>query len=189
MPGLLLADARGQGVVVELALFARQSWEETTRLSDDAMDAAVATSFAVGVVEPWMNGLGGGGFLVAWLARERRAVVVEYRTSIEAGDSEALSKLYAYYDPIHTLPISGQAWWASHADRSSAPILLRQGRMIPNMRRILSGRLRFGWQYRPRGTHPSAEDRVLRHAGGAEGEVPVLHAGGHHKTTEDGVYP
>ncbi len=34
-----------------------------------------------------------------------------YRTSIEADDDEALSKLYAYYDPIGTLPESGQDWW------------------------------------------------------------------------------
>jgi lysine 2,3-aminomutase len=34
-----------------------------------------------------------------------------YRTSIEKDDAEALSKLYAYYDPIDTLPESGQEWW------------------------------------------------------------------------------
>jgi lysine 2,3-aminomutase len=34
-----------------------------------------------------------------------------YRTSLEADDDEALSKLYAYYDPIDTLPDSGQSWW------------------------------------------------------------------------------
>jgi lysine 2,3-aminomutase len=34
-----------------------------------------------------------------------------YRTSIEAADIEALSRTYAYYDPIHTLPAEGQAWW------------------------------------------------------------------------------
>ena len=34
-----------------------------------------------------------------------------YRTSIEATDAEALSKLHAYYDPIDTLPQSGQDWW------------------------------------------------------------------------------
>ncbi len=38
-----------------------------------------------------------------------------YRTSIEASDSEALSRLYEYYDPIHTLPTSGQDWWRQHA--------------------------------------------------------------------------
>jgi lysine 2,3-aminomutase len=37
-----------------------------------------------------------------------------YRTSIEATDAEALSRHYEYYDPIHTLPAEGQAWWAEH---------------------------------------------------------------------------
>jgi len=34
-----------------------------------------------------------------------------YRTSIEESDPEALSKRYAYYDPIDTLPPSGQTFW------------------------------------------------------------------------------
>jgi lysine 2,3-aminomutase len=37
-----------------------------------------------------------------------------YRTSIEGDDPEALSRLYEYYDPIHTLPESGQEWWRRH---------------------------------------------------------------------------
>ena len=35
-----------------------------------------------------------------------------YRTSIEAADPDALKRTYEYYDPIHTLPPEGQAWWA-----------------------------------------------------------------------------
>jgi lysine 2,3-aminomutase len=38
-----------------------------------------------------------------------------YRTSIEAADPEALTRTYEYYDPIHRLPESGQAWWREHA--------------------------------------------------------------------------
>jgi lysine 2,3-aminomutase len=34
-----------------------------------------------------------------------------YRTGIEASDPDALSRKYEYYDPIDTLPESGQAWW------------------------------------------------------------------------------
>jgi lysine 2,3-aminomutase len=41
-----------------------------------------------------------------------------YRTSIEAADPEALTRTYAYYDPIHTLPEVGQAWWRQHAGDS-----------------------------------------------------------------------
>ena len=39
-----------------------------------------------------------------------------YRTSIEATDPDALTRTYSYFDPIHTLPPEGQAWWRRHAD-------------------------------------------------------------------------
>ncbi|MDB5883714.1 MAG: gamma-glutamyltransferase [Ramlibacter sp.] len=44
----------------------------------DAVDAAVATSFALGVLEPWMSGVAAGGCMVLWRADERRAHVVDY---------------------------------------------------------------------------------------------------------------
>ena len=42
-----------------------------------------------------------------------------YRTSIEAGDDQALSREYVYYDPIYTLPESGQQWWHERTDRDA----------------------------------------------------------------------
>jgi len=39
-----------------------------------------------------------------------------YRTSIEGSDETALSRDYVYYDPIDTLPESGQRWWRENAD-------------------------------------------------------------------------
>jgi lysine 2,3-aminomutase len=41
-----------------------------------------------------------------------------YRTSIESEDTEALSKQYAYYDPIDTLPRSGQDWWSKQQQQA-----------------------------------------------------------------------
>ena len=39
-----------------------------------------------------------------------------YRTSIEAGDEQALSREYVYYDPIYTLSQLGQEWWRKNTD-------------------------------------------------------------------------
>jgi len=44
----------------------------------DAVDAAVATSFALGVLEPWMSGIGGGGAMVLYRAVEQRYSVVDF---------------------------------------------------------------------------------------------------------------
>ena len=63
------------------------------RAGGNAIDAAVAAAFAAGVAEPWMSGLGGGGFLVAWLARERRSVVIEYPMISAAAATPAMFPL------------------------------------------------------------------------------------------------
>lgn len=44
----------------------------------DAVDAAVATSFAIGVVEPWMSGPAAGGCMTLWRADRQQAEVVDY---------------------------------------------------------------------------------------------------------------
>jgi gamma-glutamyltranspeptidase/glutathione hydrolase len=44
----------------------------------DAVDAAVATSFAIGVLEPWMSGLAAGGAMVLWRSAEQKGYVVDY---------------------------------------------------------------------------------------------------------------
>ncbi len=44
----------------------------------DAVDAAIATSFAIGVVEPWMSGPAAGGAMVLWRANEGGARVVNF---------------------------------------------------------------------------------------------------------------
>ena len=44
----------------------------------DCVDAAIATGFALGVLEPWMSGIGGGGAMVLYRAREDRVEVIDY---------------------------------------------------------------------------------------------------------------
>jgi lysine 2,3-aminomutase len=45
-----------------------------------------------------------------------------YRTSLEAGQPDALTRRYPYYDPIDTLPQAGRGWWAKQVGQAlSAP--------------------------------------------------------------------
>jgi gamma-glutamyltranspeptidase / glutathione hydrolase len=43
-----------------------------------AVDAAVATSLALGAVEPWMSGLGGGGFATIWDAERKEVRCIDF---------------------------------------------------------------------------------------------------------------
>ena len=44
----------------------------------NAIDAAIATSFAPGVVEPWMSGIGGGGYMIIRRAEDDGAQVIDF---------------------------------------------------------------------------------------------------------------
>lgn len=70
--------ATGAGVVGAKTPQAAAAGQQMLEMGSNAIDAAVATAFAVGVTEPWMNGIGGGGFMVIWLAKEQRSLVIEY---------------------------------------------------------------------------------------------------------------
>ncbi|MDQ6963772.1 MAG: gamma-glutamyltransferase, partial [Mariprofundales bacterium] len=54
----------------------------------NAFDAAAATALALGVVEPGSSGVGGGGFFLLYIAKERRFVMIDARETAPelAGD-------------------------------------------------------------------------------------------------------
>jgi gamma-glutamyltranspeptidase / glutathione hydrolase len=61
--------ARGRGgVVAAQHRRAAEVGAEVLRGDGNAVDAAIATSLALGVLEPWMSGLGGGGCILVRLA-------------------------------------------------------------------------------------------------------------------------
>ncbi|QDT30393.1 Gamma-glutamyltranspeptidase precursor [Gimesia panareensis] len=58
----------------------------------NVVDAAVATSFALTVLRPASCGLGGGGFMVIWNAKDQKATVIDYR---ERAPAAATPEMYA----------------------------------------------------------------------------------------------
>src|SRR5258706_2372596 len=66
------------GVVAAQHRRAAQAGASILEAGGDAIDAAVATSFALGVVEPWMSGITAGGAMVVWRAKERQAYAIDY---------------------------------------------------------------------------------------------------------------
>lgn len=59
------AVGSSNGVVVSQHYLASEAGAKILRAGGNAFDAAIAASFAIGVVEPWMSGLGGGGVMIA----------------------------------------------------------------------------------------------------------------------------
>ncbi|WP_278924442.1 gamma-glutamyltransferase family protein [Pseudophaeobacter profundi] len=66
------------GVVAAQHRQAAEAGAEVLRAGGDAVDAAVATSFAIGVLEPWMSGPAGGGAAVHWRADTGEAVAINF---------------------------------------------------------------------------------------------------------------
>ncbi len=85
------AVARG-GMVAAKTAAAAEVGIGILRRGGNAVDAAVATAFAAGVVEPWMSGIGGGGFMVVHRPGEDGAVV-EFPMVAPAGATPAMFPL------------------------------------------------------------------------------------------------
>jgi len=72
------AVASKGGIVAAQSRRAAEIGAEMLAAGGDCIDAVIATGMALGVLEPWMNGLGGGGAMVLYRARERRVEVIDY---------------------------------------------------------------------------------------------------------------
>lgn len=81
-------EVRKRAVSSERGVVASQNWMAAAAGADalskggNAIDAAVACAFALNAVEPWMCGMGGSGYMVVWLAAEKRATVIDFQGTL-----------------------------------------------------------------------------------------------------------
>lgn len=66
------------GIVAAQSRRAAEVGASVLAAGGDCVDAVIATTFALGVLEPWMSGVGGGGAMVLYRAREDRYEVIDY---------------------------------------------------------------------------------------------------------------
>lgn len=73
-------DAVGtNGVVASSNFYASRAGLSILEKGGNAIDAAIATAYAIGVVEPYTSGLGGGGFMLIHSAQTGEDVFIDFR--------------------------------------------------------------------------------------------------------------
>jgi gamma-glutamyltranspeptidase/glutathione hydrolase len=81
----------GQAAIASAHPLATAAGEEMLRRNGNAFDAAVAVAAALGVVEPYASGLGGGGFFLLHRAEDGRRVMLDAR---ETAPGAATATMY-----------------------------------------------------------------------------------------------
>ncbi len=91
VPAVRAGDTFSRHVVVAQEAHAADVGRNVLRAGGNAIDAAVATAFALAVTVPEAGNLGGGGFIVAYLADRREVVTVDFR---ETAPRSASPRMY-----------------------------------------------------------------------------------------------
>ena len=102
---LSFAQRDASGLVVSDSPLATKAGMEILDRGGNAVDAAIATAFALSVVDQASSGLGGGGFMVIYDAKERRAHALDFR---ETAPEAARNELYMKDGkPVPSLSLTG----------------------------------------------------------------------------------
>jgi gamma-glutamyltranspeptidase/glutathione hydrolase len=88
------------GAVATVDLDASAAGLEILRKGGNAVDAAVAAAATLGVTEAYSAGIGGGGFMVVYLAGQRRVVTIDGRETAPAAFRQD-----SFIDPATGAPI------------------------------------------------------------------------------------
>jgi gamma-glutamyltranspeptidase/glutathione hydrolase len=99
------AQPGGAGLVVSDSELATKAGMEILDRGGNAVDAAIATALTLAVVDQASSGLGGGGFMIIYDAKDQRAHALDFRETAPEG---ARADLYARGGkPVPALSLTG----------------------------------------------------------------------------------
>src|SRR5438132_654329 len=92
------------GMVVSVSAPASEVGVEILKKGGNAVDAAVATAFALAVTYPQAGNLGGGGFMLVYPGGKAEPAVIDYRETAPAAATRAM---FAKQDGLHGYKVIG----------------------------------------------------------------------------------
>ncbi len=114
-----------RGAVASAHPLASLAGMEILQSGGNAIDAALATAAALNVVEPYMSGMGGSGYMLVYNAKENRLRVLDYigpasrNASLDAFAHER-EKNHGPKAPL--IPSAAAGWLTAHAEYGSLPL-------------------------------------------------------------------
>lgn len=93
------------GLVIADSELATQAGMEMLRRGGNAVDAAIATALALSVVDQAASGLGGGGFMLIYRAKDKKSFALDFRETAPAASRREL--YFKDGKPAPTLSLTG----------------------------------------------------------------------------------
>jgi gamma-glutamyltranspeptidase/glutathione hydrolase len=130
LPAFAAPVATGHGgAVATISEQASQSALAILNGGGNAIDAAVAAAATLGVTDPFSCGIGGGGFMVIYLAKDKRVITIDHRETAPAKAGPALFQQGGKPIDFETAVASGAAVGVPGTVRGWQEALERYGSM------------------------------------------------------------
>jgi gamma-glutamyltranspeptidase/glutathione hydrolase len=117
------------GAVATISEKASESAMAILNKGGNAIDAAVAAAATLGVTDPFSCGIGGGGFMVIYLAKDKRVITIDHRETAPSSFSPAVFQENGKPIDFDTAVASGAAVGVPGTVRGWHEALQRYGTM------------------------------------------------------------